>query len=84
MNRVVPDARLEELTMALATELAAGPTMAHAATRKLARVFINEGMRAADEAMASLEKGILASEDLKRGLAGFKASGPGMATFAGN
>ena len=84
VNRVVPDDQLQEITMALAIELAAGPTVAHAATRKLARVFLNQGMRAADEAMAGLQKGIFTSEDLKRGLAAFKASGPGMATFAGN
>jgi enoyl-CoA hydratase/carnithine racemase len=84
VNRVVPDAQLEEVTMTLAAELAAGPTVAHAATKKLARVFIEQGMRAADEAMPRLQKAIFASKDLERGVAAFKASGPGMATFSGN
>jgi len=84
VNRVVPDAQLQETSLALARELAAGPTIAHAATKKLASIFLNEGMKAADEAMKRVQRPILESKDLDRGLEGFKAKGPGNSVFMGN
>ncbi len=49
INRVVPDPELEAVTMSVAREIAAGPTVAHAATKRLASLYSNNGMRAADE-----------------------------------
>ena len=84
VNRVVPDAQLEEVTMALARELAAGPTVAHGATKKLAAIYTSEGMRACDDAMRDVQVSIFRSLDLQRGLDAFKSTGPGSAVFAGN
>lgn len=84
INRVVPDAQLEEVTLSLAQELAAGPTVAHAATKRLANLYVNEGMRASDEGMRDVHTPVMASEDLKRGLDAFLQTGPGSATFFGN
>lgn len=83
INRVVPDAALHETTMAIAHELARGPTIAHGCTKRLANVFLSEGMAAADKAMAEIEAPIWQSEDLKRGLAAFAEKGPGQAVFSG-
>jgi enoyl-CoA hydratase/carnithine racemase len=69
--------------MTIAQELAYGPTVAHAATKRLVHIAVNEGMLAADEAMAEIQKPIWASEDLKIGLASFRENGPGLAKFTG-
>jgi enoyl-CoA hydratase/carnithine racemase len=84
INRVVPDAELESVTMSIAREIAAGPTVAHAATKRLASLYINEGMRAADEGMADIAAPIYKSADLQRGLDAFASTGPGSAVFEGN
>ncbi|WP_233838535.1 enoyl-CoA hydratase/isomerase family protein [Paraburkholderia sp. ZP32-5] len=84
INLVVPDDKLDEVSMSVAQELAAGPTVAHTATKRLVRVAINEGLQAADEAMFELQKPIWASADLKRGLEAFDKNGPGTAVFEGN
>jgi enoyl-CoA hydratase/carnithine racemase len=84
INRVVPDAQLEQATLTLAQELAAGPTVAHAATKKLMNIFLAEGMEAADAAMKDVQRAIFTSQDLVRGLESFRAKGPGSAVFQGD
>jgi hypothetical protein len=46
-------------------------------------IAVNEGVLAADEAMAELQKPIWASRDLKIGLKPFRENGPGLAKFTG-
>ena len=84
INLVVPDDKLDEVALSIAQELAAGPTVAHAVTKQLVRVAVNEGVAAADEAMFELQKPIWASQDIKRGLEAFDKAGPGTAVFEGN
>jgi len=83
INLVVADEALDQATMSVAEELARGPTVAHAATKKLAHLAANEGVVAADVAMAEIQEPIWASEDLKAGLASFRQNGPGLAKFQG-
>lgn len=83
INLTVPEESLETATMAIAEELAQGPTVAHAATKELAHIAVDQGVVAADEAMARVQAPIWASEDLKTGLASFRKNGPGLAKFAG-
>ena len=83
INLVVPDEQLDAASLSVAQELAAGPTIAHAATKELVAIAVNQGVAAADEAMAEVQKPIWASQDLKAGLASFKANGPGLAQFEG-
>jgi enoyl-CoA hydratase/carnithine racemase len=83
VNLVVADDALQDATFTIAEELAHGPTVAHAATKRLVHVAVNEGVLAADEAMAEIQKPIWASEDLKIGLASFRDNGPGLAKFTG-
>jgi enoyl-CoA hydratase/carnithine racemase len=83
INRVVADERLDAAVMTLARELAAGPTVAHAATKALVSIAVSQGVRAADEAMVDLQKPIFRSEDFRAGVESLQANGPGMARFAG-
>jgi enoyl-CoA hydratase/carnithine racemase len=83
INLTVPEENLENATISIAREFAQGPTLAHAATTELVHIAVNEGVAAADEAMARIQAPIWASEDLKIGLASFRKSGPGLAKFVG-
>lgn len=83
INLTVPEESLEKATMAVAEEFAHGPTIAHAATKELAHIAANEGVAAADQAMARVQAPIWASDDLKIGLASFRKNGPGLAKFGG-
>ena len=83
INLTVPEEQLEATAMSIAREFAQGPTLAHAATKQLVHIAVNEGVDAADQAMARVQAPIWASEDLKIGLASFRKSGPGLAKFAG-
>jgi enoyl-CoA hydratase/carnithine racemase len=71
------------VTLSIAEEFAQGPTVAHAVTKKIVHIAVNEGIQAADDAMGKLQEPIWASEDLKAGLASFRTNGPGLAKFAG-
>ena len=83
INLVVADDTLDKAALSIAEELAHGATVAHAATKKLVHIAVNEGVLAADEAMAEIQKPIWASEDLQIGLASFRQNGPGLAKFVG-
>ncbi|MGY4304528.1 enoyl-CoA hydratase/carnithine racemase [Bradyrhizobium sp. USDA 4369] len=83
INLTVPEESLTAATMSVAQEFAQGPTLAHAATKELVHIAVNEGVDAADEAMARVQAPIWTSEDLKTGLASFRKNGPGLAKFMG-
>jgi enoyl-CoA hydratase/carnithine racemase len=83
INLTVPEDALEKTTLSIAEEFAQGPTIAHAATKQLVHIAVSEGVAAADEAMATVQTPIWASEDLKAGLASFRKNGPGLAKFVG-
>jgi enoyl-CoA hydratase/carnithine racemase len=83
INLVVPDDNLLESALVVARELGNGPTVAHAATKRLVSIAVNQGVEAADLAMGEIQRPIWASDDLQAGLASFRANGPGLATFEG-
>jgi enoyl-CoA hydratase/carnithine racemase len=84
INIVVAEAKLDEVTQTLAQELAHGPTVANAATKKLVKVYLDDGMEAANQAMADIQRPIFDSADLAAGLKAFNTVGaPGHATFTG-
>jgi enoyl-CoA hydratase/carnithine racemase len=83
INRVVADEQLETATMVLAHELAHGPSVANAATKHLVDVAINEGVAAADAAMADIQRPILRSTDFRTGVESYRTKGLGMAEFKG-
>jgi enoyl-CoA hydratase len=83
VNRVVPGADLLEKSRAFAARLAAGPTLAHAATKRMIQVAVDEGVGAADEALPEAGARVMASEDLQNGAKTLLEKGPGNATFEG-
>jgi len=84
INRVVPDEELDAVTRALAEELAHGPTLAHASSKAIINVAVDEGTAAADAAMGDLQADLWRSNDLKEALSSLKLNGPGRAHFEGN
>lgn len=83
INLVVDDENLAESSLAVARELANGPTVAHRATKLLARYADGHGTQAADAEMTKFQEPIWTSKDIKIGLDSFAKAGPGMAPFKG-
>ena len=83
VNRVVPDAELHAKTRAFAERLAAGPTVAHGATKRMIALAVDEGVAAADAALPGVGAPVMASQDLQNGARTLREKGPGHATFEG-
>ncbi|HEX7819158.1 MAG TPA: enoyl-CoA hydratase/isomerase family protein [Sphingobium sp.] len=83
VNLVVADDRLDATALAIAAEMANGPALAHAATKELALIAVDQGVAAADAAMAKVQEKIWRSADLNTGLKAFREFGPGAAVFEG-
>jgi enoyl-CoA hydratase/carnithine racemase len=83
VNRVVEDDELDERTTELARRLAAGPTKANAATKRMVRAFLEHGVRGADARVGDIAAPLFATEDLQNAVDTFLAEGPGRATFEG-
>ena len=84
VNRVLPAADLHEKAAALAGGLAAGPTLAHAATKEMIRLAVDEGVDAADAALPAAGARVMASDDLQNGARTLLEKGPGHASFGGS
>jgi len=83
VNRVVPDDELLEKGMRFAHKLAAGPTLAHAATKRVVRGYLEGGVEEADRVTAEAAGGLFQTEDLQRAVRSFLEEGPGKTTFEG-
>jgi enoyl-CoA hydratase/carnithine racemase len=83
VNRVLPDDGFADAARAYARRVAAGPTVAHAATKRLVTAAVRDGVRAADELTPSLSGALFATEDLRGAVRSFLADGPGKAGYAG-
>ena len=83
INRVVPDGTVHEKGMKFANQLAAGPTKAHAATKRIVKAVSDGGIERADEVTPEQFAGLFATEDLQNAVRSFLADGPGKATFEG-
>ena len=83
VNFVVADENLDTATMVIAQELAHGPSIAHTATKRLVSVAVNEGLAAADEAMAEIQHPIIGSADFANAVRSYRENGIGMAEFEG-
>jgi enoyl-CoA hydratase/carnithine racemase len=83
VNRVVDDGTVHEKGLRFAERLAAGPTLAHAATKRIVREQIEGGVERADEVTPAQFAGLFASEDLQNAVRSFLTDGPGKATFEG-
>jgi enoyl-CoA hydratase/carnithine racemase len=84
VNTIFGAEEFEGRSRALAEELAAGPTRAHAMTKHILRRFREGGMPAADEATRTEAADLFASEDLRNAVKTFlEHGGPGHAKFQG-
>ena len=83
VNRVLPDEQLGEKSMRFAERLAAGPTLANAATKRMVRAFLEHGVRGADARVGDIAAPLFATEDLQRAVDSFLTEGPGKASFEG-
>jgi enoyl-CoA hydratase/carnithine racemase len=83
VNRVLPDDEIHEKGMRFAARLAAGPTIAHGATKRIVRAYCEGGVDEADRVTPGQFAGLFATEDLKGGVKSFLEEGPGKATFEG-
>lgn len=83
VNRVLPDDGFAEAARAYAHQVAAGPTVAHAATKQLVATAVRDGARAADALVPEVSGALFASEDLRGAVRSFLTDGPGKATYTG-
>jgi enoyl-CoA hydratase/carnithine racemase len=83
VNRVLPDDGFDEAARAFARRLADGPTVAHAATKRIVAAAVAGGSRAADAVVPEVSGPLFETEDLKGAVRSFLAEGPGKATYSG-
>lgn len=84
VSSIYPEDEFEQRSRALADELAAGPTKAHAMTKHILKRFREGGMPAADEAVRTEAAELFATEDLQNAVKTFLEHGaPGHAKFEG-
>ena len=76
VNEIYPEDEFEARSRALAEELAAGPTKAHAMTKHILKAFREGGVAAADEVVRTEAAELFATEDLQG------AVGPSSSTAA--
>jgi enoyl-CoA hydratase/carnithine racemase len=83
VNRVLPAAELIDEARRFAAKLAAGPTQAHAATKRIVRAQADHGTRGADERTAELTSHLFETDDTRNAVHSFLEHGPGKASFTG-
>jgi enoyl-CoA hydratase/carnithine racemase len=84
VNEIYPEDEFEARSRGLAAVLAAGPTRAHAMTKRILRRFREGGIPAADEAVRTEAAELFATEDLQGAVRTFlEHGGPGHAEFHG-
>jgi enoyl-CoA hydratase/carnithine racemase len=83
VTRVWPDEEFAEKAHKFALRLANGPTVAHAATKRIVATQKEEGARAADAIVPELAGSLFGTEDLQNAVASFLEKGPGHATYSG-
>lgn len=75
VNYVVDDAELHAKAFAFAQKVAAGPTRAHAVTKRLVRQQLDVGTRAADGLLLDIGAPLFDTEDFQAGVAGIVEHG---------
>jgi enoyl-CoA hydratase/carnithine racemase len=83
VNRVLPDEGFAEAARAYARQVAAGPTLAHAATKRLVGTAVRDGVRAADDVTPAVSGPLFGTADLRGAVDSFLREGPGRARYTG-
>jgi enoyl-CoA hydratase len=81
ISRVVAADTLTAEGRAFAERLAAGPTRAHATTKRVLHAWRSGGVAAADRVTHADGPAVMLSRDLQEGIASLERDGPGHATF---
>lgn len=80
---MLPDDGFDAAARKFAADLAAGPTQAHAATKRVLAHFEHGGVPEANAHVTSIAAGLFDTADLRGAVKSFLADGPGKATFTG-
>lgn len=83
VNRVLPADGFDAAARAFARQLADGPTVAHAMTKRLIDLACAEGEPAAAAITPALTGALFETEDVRNAVASFLRDGPGKATHLG-
>jgi enoyl-CoA hydratase/carnithine racemase len=83
VNRILATEGFDDAARAFTRDLAAGPTVAHAATKRLVRAALEGGAPAADAIVPEVAGSLFDTNDLKNAVRSFLEHGPGKATFNG-
>lgn len=83
INKILPPESLHQEGLDFARTLASGPTIAHRATKRLVRAYLDGGVAAADEVTGEIAGPLFDTEDLQGAVQSFLTDGPGKATFEG-
>jgi enoyl-CoA hydratase/carnithine racemase len=83
VNRVLPIEGFHAAARQFARELADGPTLAHAATKRVIRDYLEGGVELANQRVVGHAAGLFDTEDLRGAVQSFLTEGPGKATFSG-
>ena len=83
VNLLWDDEGFDQRARAYAADLAAGPTKAHAMTKRILHRFREGGIPAADQAVRDEAADLFATEDLQNAVKTFLEQGPGQAKFEG-
>ncbi len=83
INRVLPADGFDAAARELAGTLAAGPTVAHAATKAVIQAYTEGGLARADAEAPALAGALFDTADLRSALHTFLTDGHGRATFEG-
>ncbi|MFD9733029.1 enoyl-CoA hydratase/isomerase family protein [Umezawaea sp. NPDC059074] len=83
VNRVLADDGFDDAARQFAATIAAGPTQAHAATKRVLAHFEHGGVPEANEHVTAIAAALFDTEDLPNAVRSFLADGPGKATFTG-
>ncbi|MCW2739685.1 MAG: Enoyl-CoA hydratase/carnithine racemase [Blastococcus sp.] len=83
VNRVLPDEGFPAAAREYAQRVSAGPTVAHAATKRLVAASVREGARAADALVPEVSGALFGTQDLRGAVVSFLTEGPGRATYTG-
>jgi enoyl-CoA hydratase/carnithine racemase len=83
VNAVRPDDGFDAWARDYTRRLAAGPTLAHGATKRIVREYLGGGVAQADRETPRIASELFATEDLQGAIASFLSEGPGKATYTG-
>ncbi len=84
VNRVYADDGFDAKAREFSARLAAGPTLAHAATKQVVRDYLEGGVELANDRVGRVAGELFETEDLQNAVRTFLDVGPGKATFSGH